>query len=706
MNTYNLVMRGFDVTELRKLAHKYLDDLSWEEIESLDKLSLISNLSNLASQNKKLSQEMRKSSISMKPSFFLMVLNPQGIITIPTRKAKELINKLITGPDLGLHAHKEVAPYKEFRVEEVVENSSGLIELRFTWQRAIWYWEPMNVSLEHIFELQFGFVVLNIHARKAIIACHTEHERKYIADAICRVYPIKLTPLVLTQPILNEIGSFDHVRRAGYFIPDADSTIPSNITYADEKLPIKKIARQEEINPRSIRKYSYYLIPLGSIVEQGVGATSDSGKLWIPRQLPLDTIRDYAVELLEKIGRTLDRLTSKKEYSTVLKSLGVYNLPKLSSIKNVYLRTQIFYLIEELVNMLLRDEKTRPYTLPLELVEEGIPSLFNYPRFQITDPETNDVGWWKNPDGTSNFVMISIKNGEAVLSGHPGKEAVNCAEIQHPITNNLISIENPLDNLQLLPSPLLHEILLEAILHISNQIKELRNVVALPFQIFNNQIILDIERATNIASKANIGTVIALSDIREFRQIALKQVSETNRKECEVNLVKLGEKCVNMNDDLCRACIDDTKYLCLRSLVGRSMEQTYLLAHKGIELSDVQGKLSIGDDGISVWGFAKLSQGNGSLTARNKNGAILLSQVLGQIDKTTFDTVMIISPSVINEDLLERLQLICGIFGKKLLILDKFSLCKFLAYFEEQANFDNLDVGEIYKNSRNLLKAK
>jgi hypothetical protein len=142
----------------------------------------------------------------------------------------------------------------------------------------------------------------------------------------------------------------------------------------------------------------------------------------------------------------------------------------------------------------------------------------------------------------------------------------------------------------------------------------------------------------------------------------------------------------------------------LRSLVGRSLKQTFILAHKGIELSDIQGRLTIGDDEITVLGFAKLAHGKGSLTARNNNGAILLSQILGQIDKTTFDTVMVISPSVVNEDLYERIKLICGIFGKKLLILDKSRLCKFLAYFEEQAKFDNLEPEKIYKDSKIKFK--
>jgi len=158
-----------------------------------------------------------------------------------------------------------------------------------------------------------------------------------------------------------------------------------------------------------------------------------------------------------------------------------------------------------------------------------------------------------------------------------------------------------------------------------------------------------------------------------------------------------------MSDGECSLCVDKRQYLCLRSLVARYSvaPSSKLFAHKGIELSDIQCQLSLDDRRLTVFGFAKLgaNRGQGSLTARNHSGAVLLSQVLGQIDKVTFDTVLILSPSTINEDLQERLKLVCSVFNKRLLILDRRILMKMLAHFQEQAGFDNLDVAALYKRS-------
>lgn len=57
-----------------------------------------------------------------------------------------------------------------------------------------------------------------------------------------------------------------------------------------------------------------------------------------------------------------------------------------------------------------------------------------------------------------------------------------------------------------------------------------------------------------------------------------------------------------------------------------------------------------------AWVFSKLARGKSWLTLRNENGAILLAQIIAQLDKSTFDTIGVLSPSVINEDLRGRLS--------------------------------------------------
>ena len=157
-----------------------------------------------------------------------------------------------------------------------------------------------------------------------------------------------------------------------------------------------------------------------------------------------------------------------------------------------------------------------------------------------------------------------------------------------------------------------------------------------------------------------------------------------------------------MSDDNCSECLEAKKFLCLRSLVARYFRDPVLLAHKSIELSDGQFVGNIGGNDLKMFMFAKLAPTkNGGLTARNDNGAILLAQVMGQIDKIDFEVVVVVSPSTINEDLRDRLSLLCGTFHKKLLLLDYSVLAKLWQEFRvHRAPFENVDVDVMLENSQ------
>jgi hypothetical protein len=156
-----------------------------------------------------------------------------------------------------------------------------------------------------------------------------------------------------------------------------------------------------------------------------------------------------------------------------------------------------------------------------------------------------------------------------------------------------------------------------------------------------------------------------------------------------------------MGDENCMVCVKDGDKLCLRSLVGRYLKAPQIMAHKNIELCDMVARGTVGGNERRMWGFAKLpsSKGEGGLTLRNQPGAILLAQIFGQVDKTTFKTVLIICPSPVNQDFQERAEVLCAAFGKELCFLDADDLGRLLLDFEEQAGFDNIDLDELYRFS-------
>jgi hypothetical protein len=458
-----------------------------------------------------------------------------------------------------------------------------------------------------------------------------------------------------------------------------------------------------ENNPQSQRQHSFYRIPLVGLAEQGVGVSSNSGKLWMPRPIPLKAVREFGIELLGKIGKTLTSMSKRGEIAAVLQSLGISQLPSVSAITPLAVRSDVCALITDLVNMIINKETERPYALPLSLPKHAVPAYFNPPRLLLVDPDTGESAFWVSRDGQSQMVSLAEDAGKYTITGNPSGQLLVLKDVEHPLTGNSVTVTKPLECLEMTPSPKLHEAILEAVRHAATHDKRLSTVTSVPFHISGNSLRLPLK-----AVHGGNGTPdfeLSFADVSEFQQ-ANKLPLPSDLAPMRKKLKERGEKCQYMSDAACGSCLTSKQYLCLRSLVVRNLKKPLLLAHSGIERSDMQAHATLDGSTYKLLGFAKIASGKGSLTARNPAGAVLLAQVLGQINKNDFDVVTIISPSPLTEDIRERLTLLCAVFGKKLLILDAEGLGKLLLHFEDQASFENIDPDAVYAASKSKKKKK
>jgi hypothetical protein len=682
-------LRGRKIEELRSLADQFLGKSGPEVIE-MTKLDLIGELSEEAAENRQLSKELRKGAISVKPSFYLLRFSDDA--KIPLGSARQQLSRYLQQHSSGL---------KNLQLQLVDEPDTGLVQVFLTWQSLYNYWAP-SFAMERVERLELGFAFLDYRVRKAIVVCHSVKERDEITKLLAKGFSTSFSSLVLTKPLLEQIGTFESVKRAQYAIAKADAATPENITYADENLAARSLARDEEDNPRSQRRQSFYRIPITSpLLEEGVGATSDSGKLWIPKEIPFDSIREYSTTLLGKISGTLDRMTRSDEIEAVLSTFPFDDMPDLVSADPLAFRDSLANLLRVLIIMLSRREEERPYAVPFEIVRYGAPRFFLHPRLRLVDPDTGDVGFWSSGPYQSQQVVLSGDVNNMVVKSFPGNAIIDLSALSHPVTSAVVEVENVLEALELVPNELFLKIIRSTVSRVCGQIPKLKGITNVIFRISGGLIALDIRRAYG---DPNVHpTMISAAEIGELQPILQKQsISPKKRPTVQAKLVDLGEKCVHMTDENCKTCVKDRDKLCLRSLVGRYFKQTEILAHKGIELCDLTCKGTVGSKQRRMWGFAKLPSGKGDkgLTVRNKPGAILLAQILGQIDKTTYQTVLVICPSPVNTDFQERAEVLCSAFGKQLCFLDGDDLGRLLLDFEEQAPFDGLDVDDIYRNSR------
>ena len=83
-----------------------------------------------------------------------------------------------------------------------------------------------------------------------------------------------------------------------------------------------------------------------------------------------------------------------------------------------------------------------------------------------------------------------------------------------------------------------------------------------------------------------------------------------------------------------------------------------------------------------------------------------MAQIFAQIDRATFNTVLVICPSIINQDFQERAEVLCNVFRKEICFLDGEVLGSLLLDYEEQSEIDKIDVGKIYKFSKPSMATK
>jgi hypothetical protein len=131
---------------------------------------------------------------------------------------------------LARYLQQRSSGLKNLQVQLTSESQADVIEVFLTWHSSYSYWAP-TFAMSQVEQLEFGFAVLDYRVRKAILACHKLKERDEIAKLLAAGFGVRFSALVLTKPVLEQIGRFDNVKRALYAINKPDPATPANITY-------------------------------------------------------------------------------------------------------------------------------------------------------------------------------------------------------------------------------------------------------------------------------------------------------------------------------------------------------------------------------------------------------------------------------------------------------------------------------------------
>jgi hypothetical protein len=701
-------LSGCTLQELRSMAERRLG-LDPEIVSKLGQADLVGRLSQASSHDSRIRRELKEKEISFKPSFYLLSISRSEKGTVSQQlalrsarsAARELNHEIISSEAAG--ATPESAHGYEI---ERVENNGTTIDGVITWQKPLRYWERGDAyEFRTVLTLELGFFVVDLAEKYGVIACHTLAERHDITRIIEKIINGSLTPIRFTKPLLAKIEEFREATRAGYTRSSggkAKQSTPANIAFADERLAQFLDVQRHELSAEFYRSQTFYRTDFqGSRI--GLGVTSDTGKIWLPRNETFTSVKLLASELLSRISSTLDELTRQGEYQTVLETMGFSDIEPLNHVNPGELRKDVCALGHILIEMLINRTREQPFVLPRSFVVDGVPNLFLPPDMRLVDANTGIVSNLAM-DGLSTVRAEKKQDGEIEFYFWSSRKPVPNV-LKHPLTHEDVEVGRGtelLHQLRLFPTKTFRGALLKLVEMAAARFEMLERVLQLPFFIERNTVYLDCDAAFGDARR-ELPARTDFASVKEF-EFAASNTIPTNDADLRNTLFSLGEKCVEMSDQACETCTRRKQTVCLRSIVAcAALHDHVLLAHKGIERSDLQINITVDGVRAKALGFAKLAQKRSgsasSLTLRNNNGAVLLSQVVSQVARSDFDIVAVLSPSPFSEDLIEALETVCGPYKKSLLHLRFDELAKLFIEWKQGLEVENILVEEVLRAS-------
>ena len=699
----NYQVSQLEITKLRLYAEKYLE-YDKNSLEKKRKSELISELSAISSTNQEFKKILRQLKIKIRPSFFLvnLITSKDFSFSKKDNEVSELLKSNIENFNFTKSKGNKTPSPKNLTLESFRNIDNRFLEFDFSWHRIHWYWNQ-NIVYDSVYEIKFGYVIIDFKSKLAIIICQNQNEKKMLFNIFNEGFEFSFSTQQLTKPLLDLIGDFDSVLSAKYINQRIDNNKPNQMKFTDVELSRKSIAIETENDVFSKRMETFYRINLDGIENYGLGVTSHTGKLYIPKLTELSKVKDFGYDLLRKITDTVDDFIINKEYDEVFNTLALYDNDNIKKINPKKIRKLVEKLTIKIGNMILNNQETSSFSVSDLLAIDCVPRFFSFPTIELYDEQEDFFATWRYDD---NNKLIKITNdGERKVYSISNKEPINLNKLVHPLTQNIIDIQDDLySHLTFIPTIELNNIIKNCLIQAGTKLEKLFEIKEINFIIKNNQIILDNKSLFRQEFHIDIDPY----EISNYISFINKNINQNLREEYIQEIFDLKELCENHSNQTCPYCHLDKKYICLRSLVNKFSNNSQLHIHQGIELSDGEGDLFINNQRNRYFMFAKLKnlskkdiqeKGITQLTLKNPNGAILFSQVFDQIQKNSYEIVMILSPSSLSDNLLNALRTLCRLYDKKLLIIDYLILVKMLIKLKEDFIFDGIEIKDIYKNS-------
>lgn len=559
---------------------------------------------------------------SARPSFQIYMLIPID----PKLMHKEFMKNW--GKNKGLAALNQIlidevhskGKWKNIEIIDQSEVDPSTLEFSFSYHERYEYIEPETEDSKHVYELKYGFFWMNIDERFVSISVPTDSISTVLALAIQQVFKIYTTSVNISDNVMKRMFKVDDLKSSSLYHPKPPEGMPQRFTVADPHMGsiMEKMKGYEEYG--SAR--STYQEEVEEDTFSSLGINLNKGKIYLTRQLKASTLRRWGLQRIKQLTGYMKGIYEKGTLDEQFEVLGLNDDETLKDFTHTNEeRAAILSILKTIMRCKQNEERS------MSVIEYNVENLYKVLRKHTTAIFKPFCGECQH---YNEIVCPSCGKAEVVTIQKKGELEGSCGYCHESVALSLLTcteghrvkVTSYYDGMQMIPQMNLNELLnqlAEKYFRIRLQLGEKTN-----FYLIGNTVYVT---KTTTSSKV----MYHISDIRSFKPVWDRTLTDERKAEVTEILQLLKEKCSNHSVEGCRKCQSEKSLLCIMKPFATFTDHK-LHPHHGQEFGDVSFTMELENLGISDAVFVGMAKSyeEGTITQSHRLGREMIQQFIAK----------------------------------------------------------------------------
>ncbi|MHB0966132.1 MAG: hypothetical protein ACYC36_06715 [Bellilinea sp.] len=550
--------------------------------------------------------------------------------------------------------------YLAVKVIDTIPLDNGIDEIHINFRTSHQYEEVENGNLESIFELNHGFLWINMNSLYMVVMTRREEINNIIERTVHRLLNCIPVPVKLPKTFVNNQFPLEDISRGSWYDVEKDVSW----TASGEDLMRKQgneVRRLEENNERVAGLYSEQI---SQTIRSKLGVHLEKGKIYLTSTIRASALKTWMSTRLHTLILELQNLPP--EDMIYLSSDTLNDLSLTSPAENFF---------QEIASGILKKRKNPEKQIKISVqparLYSSLRSYFNKPLVSIF---CDVCGTRSGAVCTQCGSGEHESNGGTLRCNNCGNEVSGEATVRCTAGHN-IRIQNPERKLILKPK-------------LNMQLAVARFIRGVG-ETYNDREEFFWIDSIELMYKSNDHQVEFLpDDIDEYRLLPKRNIVPDELWDSAMQKVtKLGEKCsYNGNNPTAADCLEcnqrNLARLCIPKVFRTLSSSYYPTPHGGSEYGDVSMTISIKGARKSFIGLAKTIETTtrrGGVERPNQNADKWTNQILRQaIRDQAVETFGLIDPRPLNAEFRDIVRMLAKMDDKPFVIFGHEELTRML----------------------------